>query len=396
MKFRKIVVALFTACMLFSFSMFAQSSTHTVKKKETLYSLSKKYGITVEELKTWNNLTSNTIKIGQKLKVGDNIPEPGTDLSAYEVAMLGLDKGKMTVDEAAFKLSLINDLQREEAKKERERLTRSETMVESRDPFSEFSPENLVYYQVKPGDDLFSIADSYEVSVDDLKYWNDIQGVQAGDVIIVNNGMPMPNENSATTASTASGFGLSRGQNVQVVEPTWYDPVPVAEVQTQNVGTFRGPSLATFTMNEVKGGEIIYSRNMGRDTDSSPTVGTRGERDFPTYGGTTRGGNVEQALPQPQGPMVVLPGPGTNSIREAGSYTAFTIPGYNHFRFYGAHKILPVGSKVKVDIPNNPGFIEVTIVEQLPPQSPHVIGLSPSAVSLLKSNGAPSQISVMY
>ena len=393
MNIRKISVVLCATSFVFTLNLSAQSNTHTVKKRETLYSLSKKYDVTVEELKAWNNLKGNTIKVGQKLKVGGVLPETGTDLSAYEVAMLGLNRDKMTVDEAAFKLSLINDLQREEAQKERELLMRSETLSMDKDPFSEFDPDKLVYYQVRPGDDLFSIADSYEVSVDDLKYWNDIQGVQAGDVIIVNNGIP-------SAAPQVNEFGPSRGQGqgqgVRVIEPVWYNPVPASEVQTRNLpGAGSSVSLSTFSMDEVQGGEIIYSRNMGRDTDiSSMSVGNE-VRNFPSYG-TTRGVEVEQSLPQPQGPMVVLPGPGTSSIREQGSYTTFSIPGYNHFRFYGAHKILPVGSKVKVDIPNNPGFIEVTIVEQLSAQSPYVIGLSPSAVKLLKSSGSPSQVSVMY
>lgn len=40
---------------------------HTVKKGETLYSISKKYNIAVQQLKKANNLSSNTISIGQKL-----------------------------------------------------------------------------------------------------------------------------------------------------------------------------------------------------------------------------------------------------------------------------------------------------------------------------------------
>ena len=41
--------------------------THTVKKGETLYSISRKYEISVSQLKKVNNLSSNTISIGQKL-----------------------------------------------------------------------------------------------------------------------------------------------------------------------------------------------------------------------------------------------------------------------------------------------------------------------------------------
>ena len=43
--------------------------THTVKKGETLSSISRKYGCTVNDIKKWNNLKGNTVKVGQKLKI---------------------------------------------------------------------------------------------------------------------------------------------------------------------------------------------------------------------------------------------------------------------------------------------------------------------------------------
>lgn len=42
---------------------------HTVAKGETLYRISRQYGVTVQELKEWNNLSSNLISVGQKLRV---------------------------------------------------------------------------------------------------------------------------------------------------------------------------------------------------------------------------------------------------------------------------------------------------------------------------------------
>ena len=42
---------------------------HTVQSKEGLYTISKKYGITVQQIKDWNNLTSNNLSIGQQLIV---------------------------------------------------------------------------------------------------------------------------------------------------------------------------------------------------------------------------------------------------------------------------------------------------------------------------------------
>jgi len=44
--------------------------THTVAAKETLYGLSKIYGVTVTQIQEWNELKDYTISIGQKLIVG--------------------------------------------------------------------------------------------------------------------------------------------------------------------------------------------------------------------------------------------------------------------------------------------------------------------------------------
>lgn len=42
---------------------------YTVQHGDTLYNISKRFGLTVDELKTLNNLTDNNIKIGQRLMV---------------------------------------------------------------------------------------------------------------------------------------------------------------------------------------------------------------------------------------------------------------------------------------------------------------------------------------
>ena len=42
---------------------------HTVEAKETMFSISRKYGVTTDEIKQWNNLTDNTLSIGQSLVI---------------------------------------------------------------------------------------------------------------------------------------------------------------------------------------------------------------------------------------------------------------------------------------------------------------------------------------
>jgi LysM repeat protein len=45
----------------------SRTITYTVQPKESLYSISKKYGVSVDDIKKWNNLTSNNLQIGQQL-----------------------------------------------------------------------------------------------------------------------------------------------------------------------------------------------------------------------------------------------------------------------------------------------------------------------------------------
>jgi LysM repeat protein len=48
------------------------STTHIVQTKETLYSISKKYGVSLEQIKSWNKLDSLDLKIGQQLLIHSN------------------------------------------------------------------------------------------------------------------------------------------------------------------------------------------------------------------------------------------------------------------------------------------------------------------------------------
>ena len=62
-------IRLFLICvMLLTFpSLALAAKTHKVKKNETIYSLAKKYNVTVEDLKSANNLVSNHIKLKDTL-----------------------------------------------------------------------------------------------------------------------------------------------------------------------------------------------------------------------------------------------------------------------------------------------------------------------------------------
>jgi phosphate transport system substrate-binding protein len=47
----------------------AASKTYTVKPGDTLYSIAKKHAVDVAEVKNWNGLKGNDVRLGMTLKV---------------------------------------------------------------------------------------------------------------------------------------------------------------------------------------------------------------------------------------------------------------------------------------------------------------------------------------
>lgn len=62
------------------------STLHTVSKGETLYSISKKYQISMAQIKSLNNLDTNVLSVNQKLKIGYNTSAEIKEVLVYTVA----------------------------------------------------------------------------------------------------------------------------------------------------------------------------------------------------------------------------------------------------------------------------------------------------------------------
>lgn len=147
------------------------SNYYTVKSGDSLWSISKKFGITVDELKQANNLTSNLLSIGQNLIIptketettkNEYIVQKGDTL--YKIA----NKFNTTVDN----LKSINNL-----------TTDSLSIGQVLKLPSTTTSTNT--YTVKSGDTLYAIANKYNTTVDTLKSLNNLTSntLSIGDVL---------------------------------------------------------------------------------------------------------------------------------------------------------------------------------------------------------------------
>ncbi len=100
-------------CIVICTFAFSQSRTHTVERSETLYSLSRKYGVTVDEIRDANNMgDSNTITIGQSLII------PGTDNATVSSSnTTNFDEYKVVSGDTLYSISRKFDISVDELRK---------------------------------------------------------------------------------------------------------------------------------------------------------------------------------------------------------------------------------------------------------------------------------------
>ena len=119
---------------------------HTIQAGETIYRVSKIHNVTVENLKQWNNLTENTIEIGQELMIMGGATKP-------------------TVYAQPTK-------------------TYSSITVSSS---SRSNNNNTQYHTLQAGETVFRVSKLYGVTVNELVRWNNIKGfaVSVGQRLVV-------------------------------------------------------------------------------------------------------------------------------------------------------------------------------------------------------------------
>lgn len=132
----------------------------TVQKGDTLYSLAKKYNISVEELKKINHLTSHTLSVGQKLVLST---ESNTTVSSTRTHVV-------QAGETLYRIGVNFDVSVDDLLKWNKLTSASLTVGQTLYVIDPAIPPTT--YAVKAGDSLYQIGIKYKVDYKVLMQWN--------------------------------------------------------------------------------------------------------------------------------------------------------------------------------------------------------------------------------
>ncbi len=245
----------------------SSQNTYTVKAGDSLYSIASRFGTTVDELKRLNNLTSNTLQIGQVLKLPTTAPTPtppsngGTTTytvkagdSLYRIAQnFGVSVGDI-ID--ANNLTSTT-------------LSIGQTLII---PGQSSTPDvgDTLNYTVKSGDSLWKIANQFGVTVDDIRSLNNLTSntLQIGQVlkIPVDSTSPTPPSTGGTTTYTvkagdslwkiANQFGVTV-DDIRSLNNLTSNTLQIGQVL--KIPTTSGSTPPTTTKYTVKSGDSLWS-----------------------------------------------------------------------------------------------------------------------------------------
>ncbi|MGH2665257.1 LysM peptidoglycan-binding domain-containing protein [Flavobacterium sp.] len=186
----------------------SKTKFHTVRRGDNLSDIAEKYDVALSDLKKWNKLRGNNVQAGKKLKImtSERIAvvqkvkkQPvNTEIAKVEKSEPSNEKTTTNTEyvvkngDNLIKIAKENKLYVVDLKKwnnlkgnsvklgDKLRLTAPEETVQNETVASseEKSTNQTIFYKVKNGDNLSLIADNNNVSVSDLKQWNNLSGTK--------------------------------------------------------------------------------------------------------------------------------------------------------------------------------------------------------------------------
>lgn len=239
------------------------SDYYIVKSGDSLWSIAKKYGITVNDLKSANNLTSNTLSIGERLKIptmSGTTTKPSNYInytvkagdSLYSIA----SKNGLTVQELKSYNNLTSNV-----------LQIGQLLKIPVVSTEEVPIGNYTEYVVKSGDSLYSIGRQYGYSVQDLVEYNNLDNsiLSIGQIIRipkVSSDLEQKNYIEYTIKSGDNLYSIGRKYGVTAQELIDYNNLTsnlLSIGQVIKIPTESSNDNTSYIEYTVKSGDNLYS-----------------------------------------------------------------------------------------------------------------------------------------
>lgn len=232
---------------------------HKVLKGESLYSIAKANNISIDELQKINNLKSGSVNAGQELKL--NIPvsteieassslaknnaKPATHKVLKGESLYTIAKNYNTsIDE----LKKINNLKSDNVNAGQELMLNTHTSAEIEVSSSSFAKNSTksVTHKVQKGESLYTIAKTYDTTIEELKRINNIDGknLQAGqelkitdkkEIAIVETKIDAKNASKSSEYRVKKGeslFTISKNTNISIDELKRINNLETSNIQS--------------------------------------------------------------------------------------------------------------------------------------------------------------------
>ena len=269
----------------------SQSGSYTVKAGDSLWGISHKYGMSIDGLKSLNNLSSNFIYPGQVLKVGQSNNQSNTvsKPSASQSTNSGSQSGSYTVKAgdslwgishkygmSIDSLKSLNNLSSNfiypgQVLKVGQSSNQSNTASKPSSTQSTNSGSQSGSYTVKAGDSLWGISHKYGMSIDGLKSLNNLSSnfIYPGQVLKVGQSNNQSNTTNKPSASQSTNSSSQSGSyTVKAGDSLW----GISHKYGMSIDSLK--SLNNLSSNFIYPGQVLKVGQSGSQSNTTSKPST--------------------------------------------------------------------------------------------------------------------------